>query len=123
MNAPPAQYAPRNGTLYFASKTPAPADAPRMLLVSYHFPPDPVVGGLRWQEMARFFISLGWAVDVISRDFRDVEHLDPARLEHFRANLRLFSVADREPLVERTHKVAWPRISRLLARESVQRVD
>ncbi|MEP6998836.1 MAG: hypothetical protein ABI969_00050 [bacterium] len=123
MTAPLEQPAPPNGTLYFASNTAAPVDAPRMLVVSYHFPPDPVVGGLRWQEMARFFISLGWAVDVISRDFRDVEHLDPARLEHFSANLRLFSVADREPLVERAHKIAWPRISRLLARESVQRVD
>lgn len=115
--------APRGSTLHFATAIAAPLDAPRMLLVSYHFPPDPVVGGLRWQEMSRFFISLGWAVDVIARDFHTVEHLDPARLEPFTANLRVFSVADREPLIERAHRVVWPWISRLRRRESVQRVD
>ena len=122
MTGSPVQGAARGGKLYFASATSAPADAPRLLLVSYNFPPDPVVGGLRWQEMSRFFIEHGWAVDVIARDFSDVENLDPARLEHFTKNLRLFSVADRQPLAERAHTIAWPWIRRLLTGEPVQRV-
>ena len=123
MSDAPVMPETREARLHFASPVPAPADAPRLLLVSYHFPPDPVVGGLRWQEMSRYFISLGWAVDVIARDFRGVEHLDPARLAHFGANLRLFSVRDREPVVERAQKIVWPVISRLRLRGSVQRVD
>ena len=123
MSDAPVTLETREARLHFASPVPAPADAPRLLLVSYHFPPDPVVGGLRWQEMSRYFISLGWAVDVIARDFRDVEHLDPARLAHFGAHLRLFSVGDREPAVERAQKIVWPVIRRLLSRGPVQRVD
>ncbi len=123
MTSAPQVLTPRNGRLYFSSAMPAPAGAPRLLLISYHFPPDPVVGGLRWQEMSRYFISLGWAVDVIARDFTGVEHLDSARLTHFGANLRLFSVPDREPLPERVHKVVWPLVSRLRSGESVPRVD
>jgi hypothetical protein len=111
----------RNGKLYFESATPAPANAPRLLLLSYHFPPDSAVGGLRWQEMSRFFTALGWGVDVIARDFGAVEHRDDARLELFDTGLRLFSVAMREPLPERAHKIVWPQLSRLLRRRPVQR--
>ena len=78
--APPLSAAARS-SLYFEAATPAPARASRMLLISYTFPPDPAVGGLRWQQMAGYFAEQGWAVDVIARDFLRVEDLDTARLE------------------------------------------
>src|SRR5262249_5100160 len=39
--------------------------ADRLLLVSYHFPPDRAVGALRWRKFARYAAERGWALDVI----------------------------------------------------------
>lgn len=99
--------------MHFASAQAAPIDAPRILLVTYHFPPDPMIGGVRWQEMARYLTERGWAVDVIARDFRHVPNADPARLARFAKGIRIFCAADREPLVGRVHKAVWPVVRRL----------
>ena len=40
----------------------------RLLLISYHFPPSPEVGALRWQHLARFAAERGWALDVVALD-------------------------------------------------------
>lgn len=103
--------------LYFASSQHAPANAPRILLVTYHFPPDPMIGGVRWQEMTRYLTDRGWAVDVIARDFRDLPRVDPARLTRFTTSLRIFSAPDREPLPGRVHKTLWPLLRRVRRRE------
>src|SRR2546422_7800891 len=42
----------------------------RLLLISYHFPPDPAVGALRWQKLARYAAERGWGLDVM----RSEEH-------------------------------------------------
>ena len=102
--------------LYFESATPAAVDAPRILLISYNFPPDPAVGGLRWQQMARIFAASGWAVDVLARDFSDVSGLDRARLERLSTGIRIFCILDREPLVGRAQNIIWPPLRRLLGR-------
>ena len=94
-------------SLYFESDVPAPAGARRLLLISYNFPPDPAVGGLRWQQMGIYFAERGWALDVVSRAFRDVEGLDMARLAQIPAGTRIFSVPDREPVVGRVQKFFW----------------
>lgn len=94
-------------SLYFESDVRAPAGAPRLLVISYNFPPDPAVGGLRWQQMGRYFAERGWALDVVTRAFRDVEGLDTARLAQVPAGTRIFSVPDREPLVGRVQKFLW----------------
>jgi O-antigen/teichoic acid export membrane protein len=52
----------------------------RILLVSWHFPPDSAVGGLRWQKFARIAAERGWGVDVIMRDARGMGGADPERL-------------------------------------------
>ena len=90
--------------------------APCALLISYHFPPDPVVGSLRWQEMSRRFAERGWNVDVITRDFSDLAGLDRARLQRLPIGTRVFSVADREPLLNRIQRRAWPHVRRLIRR-------
>lgn len=99
--------------MHFASVHAAPEGAPRILLVTYHFPPDPMIGGVRWQEMSRYLTERGWAVDVIARDFRNLPRVDPARLTRFTKNIRIFSAPDREPLPGRVHKAVWPFLRRL----------
>ena len=51
---------------------------PRILLVSYHFPPDQTVGARRWGQLAPLAVERGWGLDVIAcapqgSDGRDVE--------------------------------------------------
>lgn len=104
----------RHGYLYFESESAVPSDTPRLLIIMYNFPPDPAVGGLRWEQMSRHFAQEGWAVDVVTRDFRSLPGLDRARLERLPPGTRIFSVPDREPLLGRLQKVAWPVIRRLL---------
>jgi hypothetical protein len=105
------------GSLYFEA-APVPPETPRVLLISYNFPPDPAVGGLRWQHMSRHFAEHGWAVDVVARDFHRVSDLDRARLRQLPAGTRIFSVPDREPLFSRAHKVAWPIMRRFIWRSA-----
>jgi len=40
----------------------------RLLLLSYHFPPENSVGSRRWQKLARFAHERGWGLDVIAVD-------------------------------------------------------
>ncbi|MEO7458363.1 MAG: hypothetical protein ABIY52_19040 [Gemmatimonadaceae bacterium] len=103
---------------YFESPTPAAPHAPRLLLIAYNFPPDPAVGGLRWQQMARYFVDEGWAVDVVSRDFTDVSGLDRARLQRLTTGVRVFSVADREPLIVRIQHLIWPTVRRIIGQRT-----
>lgn len=43
------------------------AEAPRKLVVvSYHFPPDPAIGGLRWSGLTKYLGQMGWRSWVIS---------------------------------------------------------
>jgi len=61
--------------------TDLPAPRPRRLLVvSYHFPPDPAVGGLRWRKLAQHAVSRGWELDVISLDPGALLREDPSGL-------------------------------------------
>ena len=40
--------------------------APRLLVVSYHYPPDGAVGGLRWAGFSKYLVRLGWEVHVLT---------------------------------------------------------
>ena len=51
---------------------------PRLVVVSYHFPPDPAVGGLRWSRLVRYAVQRGWSVEVIARDTGELPRLDAA---------------------------------------------
>jgi hypothetical protein len=73
----------------------------RMLLLSYHFPPDDAVGGLRWEQMSRFFVSNGWAIDVIMRDVSKLRTRDTRRLERLPFGVRLYSAAEIDPWLAR----------------------
>src|SRR5437764_12738519 len=64
------------------------ASGRRLLLISYHFPPDPAVGGLRWQQLSRYLAKHGWGIDVITRDLDLLRSRDDARLEMLPQSLR-----------------------------------
>ncbi len=52
----------------------------RVLLISYYFPPDNAVGGLRIAKFARYLPSSGWKPYVLTTADRFREGLDPLRL-------------------------------------------
>lgn len=43
-----------------------PASGRRLLVISYHFPPDGAVGGLRWAGLTRNLAELGWSSWVVT---------------------------------------------------------
>ncbi len=46
--------------------TDAPRDGRRLLLITYSFPPDGFVGGLRWGGLTKYLTRLGWKVSVVT---------------------------------------------------------
>lgn len=78
----------------------------RLLLVTYHFPPDPAVGGLRWERHAAGLAQRGWDVDVITRDFTTGVATDRARLQQLPGRLTIFSAREQEPLISRAGRFA-----------------
>ncbi|HEX4684861.1 MAG TPA: glycosyltransferase [Gemmatimonadaceae bacterium] len=38
----------------------------RLLVITYHFPPDGAVGGLRWSGLSKYLARLGWEVHVVT---------------------------------------------------------
>src|SRR6185312_3246289 len=84
----------------------------RLLLVSWHFPPDSAVGGLRWQKFARHAAERGWGVEVIMRDPSRLCGCDPDRLSDLPAGTRLYFVRQRRMALERFAEIA----ARLLRR-------
>lgn len=51
-----------------ASALPPASSTPRrrLLIITYHFPPDGAVGGLRWGSLAKYLQRLGWDVCVLT---------------------------------------------------------
>ena len=43
-----------------------PSDGRRVLVITYHFPPDGSVGGLRWAGITKYLARLGWKVAVVT---------------------------------------------------------
>ncbi len=43
-----------------------PSDARRLLVITYSFPPDGYVGGLRWGGITKYLTRLGWKVAVVT---------------------------------------------------------
>jgi hypothetical protein len=64
----------------------------RLLLVSYHFPPDANVGALRWEMMLRQAAQHGWSADVLMMDIAGAEAIERSRLDKLPPGTRLFGV-------------------------------
>jgi hypothetical protein len=97
----------------------APQSAPTLLLISYHFPPDLAVGGLRWQQFAKFIVARGWRVDVIMRDPTALKNRDDARLGQLSSGIRLFAVPDVKARVIRTPQKIWTFVRSKVRRQQV----
>ncbi|MQA92807.1 MAG: hypothetical protein GEU90_21725, partial [Gemmatimonas sp.] len=69
-----------------------PATGPRILLLSYHFPPGSAAGSLRWQKLTGLVADRGWGVDVVTLDPTDLAKRDDRRLRELPAGTRVFGV-------------------------------
>jgi glycosyltransferase involved in cell wall biosynthesis len=56
----------------------------RLLIISYHFPPDGAVGGLRWFGFSKNLAKLGWEVDVVTASPNAAESPIPGVTVHVR---------------------------------------
>ena len=59
--------------------------APRLLVNTYHFPPDGSVGGLRWSGMSKNLDRRGWEVRVVTASPGAHEEPVPGVHVHYRA--------------------------------------
>ncbi|MEX2375119.1 MAG: glycosyltransferase [Dehalococcoidia bacterium] len=50
---------------------------PRLLVISYHFPPDGSIGGLRWHGLSKYLARMGWEVHVVTAASRQGVTDDP----------------------------------------------
>ena len=67
----------------------------RMVVVSYHFPPDPAVGAQRWGKLVRYAVERGWQVEVVTRDPGQLERRDPSGATGIPADVRVHAVPHR----------------------------
>lgn len=95
----------------------------RLLLISYHFPPDRTVGARRWEHLARFAAERGWGMDVVTC-LPEAAPEDRARLEALPPGIRVFGAAQPSLLVERLEHAAYSaylRVARPPRAPAVQR--
>ncbi|HYT70758.1 MAG TPA: oligosaccharide flippase family protein [Gemmatimonadales bacterium] len=79
----------------------------RLLLFSWHFPPDAAVGALRWQKLARYAAERGWGLDVITLDSASLATTDPSRLADLPPGVRVYGVPVPRVWVEQAVQLAW----------------
>jgi hypothetical protein len=79
-------------------------DARRLLVISYHFPPDTTIGARRWEKLAHAVTERGWGMDVIT--------CAPSKpigvaLDSLPAGVRVYGVPDPVLAAERVEHVLW----------------
>jgi hypothetical protein len=60
----------------------------RLLVITYHFPPDGAVGGQRWDGLSKYLARLGWEVHVITASPGGPQDATPGVHRHFRPRRR-----------------------------------
>jgi glycosyltransferase involved in cell wall biosynthesis len=63
-------------------------DVRRLLVITYHFPPDGAIGGRRWAGLSKYLARLGWEVDVITASAADAPQVTPGVHRHIQARRR-----------------------------------
>ena len=86
------------------------ANAPRLLLVSFHFPPGTAVGGVRWEKLARYVFERGWLLDVITLDPSALARRDEGRLASLPDGVRVFGVFPPKPSFVALPRALWRRL-------------
>ncbi len=100
----------------YESPTAVPEDTPRLLLITYHFPPGQAAGALRWQKFATHGAARGWAFDVITLDPTSLDAADPARLDQLPMGTRVFAVDSPQLAVQQLKQAVWRFYRRLRPR-------
>jgi glycosyltransferase involved in cell wall biosynthesis len=92
--------------LPFFERPGTPAQARRrVLLLSYHFPPDTAIGARRWEKLAHFVAARGWGLDVIT--CAPPAGYDVAKLDALPGGVRVYGVPDVPLLIERVEDRVW----------------
>lgn len=78
----------------------------RLLVVSYHFPPDRAVGAKRWQKFAHFAAERGWGLDVFMRGDVNSAAVAAAR-SSVPCGVRVFAIAEPQLRRERLESAVW----------------
>jgi glycosyltransferase involved in cell wall biosynthesis len=60
----------------------------RLLVISYHFPPDGSIGGQRWSGLSKYLVRLGWEVHVVTAAAPGKGELPQGVHTHFRERRR-----------------------------------
>lgn len=64
------------------------SDVRRLLVITYHFPPDGAIGGQRWAGLSKYLARLGWEVHVITASAQRPEQITPGVHRHVRRRRR-----------------------------------
>lgn len=59
------------------------SDVHRLLVITYHFPPDGAIGGQRWAGLSKYLARLGWEVHVITAAAEGPQPLTSGVHRHF----------------------------------------
>jgi hypothetical protein len=78
--------------------------AHRLLLVSFHFPPDITIGARRWEKLSIAVTERGWGLDVITR--APTSKIGTA-LDSLLPGVRVFGAPDPPLVAERIEHVLW----------------
>lgn len=60
----------------------------RLLVITYHFPPDGAIGGQRWAGLSKYLARLGWEVHIVTAAHAGQEQSTPNVHRHFRRRRR-----------------------------------
>jgi glycosyltransferase involved in cell wall biosynthesis len=69
------------------------SDVRRLLVITYHFPPDGAIGGQRWAGLSKYLARLGWEVHVITASPAGPEQAIPGVHRHVRSRRRTLNDA------------------------------
>ena len=83
----------------------SPNSQPRLLLISYHFPPGHATGALRWQKLASFAVLNGWALDVVTLAPSSLASAEPERLSELPPGTRIYGVPSVTPFAARLERL------------------
>jgi glycosyltransferase involved in cell wall biosynthesis len=73
----------------------------RLLVITYHFPPDGTIGGQRWAGLSKYLARRGWEVHVLTASADRGETLPPGVTRHFRPRHRTLNDLYRERIARR----------------------
>lgn len=72
----------------------------RLLVISYHFPPDGAIGGQRWAGLTKYLARMGWEVHVVTASAAGKAEPVPGVHSHFCARRRTLNDVYRDKIAK-----------------------